>query len=99
MSALEQIKSESQTMFNKIINQLTIQNLFLYIIEGLAVAIAAYLIPNRRTKFDEILLIGLIASATFFILDLFSAKVGEASRFGAGFGIGYNLLKLSPALL
>lgn len=63
-----------------------------YIIEGIMVAIAAYAIPNKSLKVDEILLIALVAAATFSILDAYIPSMAVAARSGAGFGIGGNLV-------
>ena len=35
-----------------------------YVVEGIMVAVAAYAIPNKSLKVDEILLIALVAAAT-----------------------------------
>ena len=63
-----------------------------YIVEGIMVAIAAYAIPNKSLKIDEILLIALVAAATFSILDAYLPSMAVAARSGAGFGIGGNLV-------
>ena len=63
-----------------------------YLVEGLIVAIAAYVIPSRRLKLDECLLIALTAAATFSILDTYLPSLAVTARSGAGFGIGANLV-------
>jgi ABC-type Co2+ transport system permease subunit len=63
-----------------------------YLVEGLLVAIAAYAIPQRSLKLDEIALIALTAAATFSILDTYVPSMGVNARTGAGFGIGANLV-------
>ena len=68
-----------------------------YLVEGLIVAIAAYVIPSRRLKLDECLLIALTAAATFSILDMYLPSLAQSARSGAGFGIGANLVGF-PAL-
>ena len=68
-----------------------------YLVEGLIVAIAAYVIPSRRLKLDECLLIALTAAATFSILDMYLPTLAASARSGAGFGIGANLVGF-PAL-
>ena len=40
-----------------------------YLVEGILVAIAAYAIPQRQLKLDEIALIAITAAATLRILD------------------------------
>jgi hypothetical protein len=63
-----------------------------YFVEGLIVALAAYVIPNRRLRVDEVLLIALTAAATFSILDTYLPSLAVSARSGAGFGIGANLV-------
>lgn len=63
-----------------------------YLVEGILVAIAAYAIPQRQLKLDEIGLIALTAAATFSILDTYMPSMGVNARTGAGFGIGANLV-------
>jgi ABC-type Co2+ transport system permease subunit len=64
-----------------------------YILEGIVVAFAAYFLPGKN-KMDvtEILLIGLVAAATFAVLDLFAPSIGASARSGAGLGVGLNLV-------
>ena len=63
-----------------------------YLIEGLAVAICAMLIPKKALGVDEIMIIALTAAATFSILDTYLPSMGVSARSGAGFGIGANLV-------
>ena len=69
-----------------------LKRLFKYILEGLMVAIAAFVIPAQRMKLDECLLIALTAAATFSILDTYLPSLAVSARSGAGFGIGANLV-------
>jgi hypothetical protein len=61
-----------------------------YLLEGIAVAVAAYFIPRKKVEITEIIFIALSAAATFAVLDIFAPRVGEGARKGAGFGIGAN---------
>ena len=63
-----------------------------YLVEGLMVAIVAFVIPAKPLKMDEIAIIALMAAATFSILDTFVPTMGASARTGAGFGIGANLV-------
>ena len=66
---------------------------FKYAFEGIVVAFAAYMIPSHfKMDAEQVLLIGLVAAATFAVLDLFAPAVGSSVRTGAGFGIGANLV-------
>lgn len=65
-----------------------------YIIEGLVVAVAAYAIPKKdKLNVEELVIIGLVAAATFAVLDVFVPAMGSSARNGAGLGIGFNLVR------
>lgn len=65
-----------------------------YLVEGLVVGFAAYLIAGgskKRLDVDEIMMIGLTAAAVFTILDMFAPNIAIATRAGTGLGMGLNL--------
>lgn len=66
------------------------QSLIKYILEGFAVALAAYAIPQKRVDPQEIAVISLVAAAVFAVLDQFAPAVASGARQGAGFGIGFR---------
>jgi hypothetical protein len=63
-----------------------------YMVEGIMVAIAAFAIPKKKLDIEEIVIVGLVAAATFSVLDVFVPSMGVSARGGAGFGIGANLV-------
>ena len=63
-----------------------------YLVEGIMVAIAAFVIPQKALKMDEVMLIALTAAATFSILDTYVPTLALSARNGAGLGIGLNLV-------
>lgn len=63
-----------------------------YLIEGFIVGVAAYTIPKKSLNIEEVLIIGLMAAATFSILDVFIPSMGQSARSGAGAGLGINLI-------
>jgi hypothetical protein len=63
-----------------------------YVLEGVAVAVAAFVLPGKTLKVAEVAMIALVATATFAILDIYAPSVGSSARTGAGFGIGANLV-------
>jgi len=69
-----------------------IMRLIKYSLEGLAVAVVAYMIPGKVLKLSEVGMIALTALATFAILDIYAPSVGASARSGAGFGIGASLV-------
>jgi ABC-type Co2+ transport system permease subunit len=69
-----------------------IQRAIKYLVEGLAVAIAAYYIPSKKMNLQEIAVIALTAAASLAILDLLAPAVGSGARHGAGFGIGASMV-------
>lgn len=69
-----------------------VKRIFKYLIEGVFVAVAAYTIPKKTLNIEEIVIIGLMAAATFSVLDVFVPSIASSARGGAGFGIGANLV-------
>ena len=69
-----------------------------YIVEGIMVAIAAYAIPKKQLNVEEIVIIALMAAATFSVLDVFVPSIASSARGGAGFGIGANLVGFPSVL-
>lgn len=63
-----------------------------YLIEGLAVAVVALLIPKKPLNVEEIVIIALTAAAVFSILDVFIPAAGVTSRQGLGAAAGINLM-------
>jgi ABC-type Co2+ transport system permease subunit len=62
-----------------------------YIIEGIIVALAAYVIPKKSLNVEEVVVIALTAAATFSVLDVFIPSMGATSRTGASIAIGAGL--------
>jgi len=71
---------------------LDVQSLVKYLLEGVAVAVAAFYLTNKKNNLQEVLMLGVVAAATFLVLDQFAPGVSGGARQGAGFGIGYNLV-------
>lgn len=67
-----------------------------FILEGLAVAIAAFVLPawmgGKRLPMSQIGMIALVAASTFAILDYGSPSIAGGARQGAGFGIGAHMV-------
>jgi hypothetical protein len=63
-----------------------------YLLEGLAVAVAAIYIPKKALAMDEVATLALTAAAVFALLDVLAPSVGVTARQGAGFGLGANLV-------
>lgn len=69
-----------------------IVRLFKYCLEGFVLSLAAYFLPGHKLDVSEVVILGLIAAATFAVLDLFAPAIGSSVRSGAGYGIGFNLV-------
>jgi hypothetical protein len=63
-----------------------------YLLEGLAVGIAATYIPKRKIDMDDIGALALVAAVMFALLDYLAPSIGVTARQGAGFGLGANLV-------
>jgi hypothetical protein len=80
------------------VKELTVR-ILKYILEGAVVAIAAWLIPNKKPNVEEVLTLALVAAATFSILDLFLPSISASARMGVGLGIGASLTPLGRGLV
>ena len=89
------LQSNGQSIFNQIKSKLTLDNIIAYLLQGLTVAIAAYLIPNRRTTLHEVSILAIVSGLTFMLLDTFTVDIGKYARLGAGAGIGLSLSNLN----
>ena len=69
-----------------------IKRIIKYIVEGIMVAIAAFVIPKKSMNLEEVGCLALTAAATFAILDTYIPSMGVSARSGAGFGLGANLV-------
>ncbi len=63
-----------------------------YLVEGLAVAVAAVIIPKRKLDMPEIASLAVLAAVVFAVLDFLAPTVGVTARQGAGFGLGAKLV-------
>jgi ABC-type Co2+ transport system permease subunit len=68
-----------------------IKRIVKYMIEGLMIAIVAYVVPKRSLNLEEIALLALTAAATFAILDSYIPSMGVSARQGTGLGVGLHL--------
>lgn len=68
------------------------QSLVKYLLEGVAVAVAAFYLTKKKTDLQEVLMIALVAAGTFLVLDQFAPGVASGARQGSGFGIGRGLV-------
>lgn len=76
-----------------------ISRIIKYVVEGGAVAVAAFVIPRKKMEVKEIVIIALTAAAVFAVLDLYAPAVGAGARQGAGFGVGASMVGFSGVTL
>jgi hypothetical protein len=69
-----------------------------YLVEGLAVAFAAYLIPKSKLALGEIIILAVTAAAVFAILELYSPAIGASARTGAGLSLGAGVVGGFPVM-
>lgn len=69
-----------------------VQNALKYLIEGFAVGLAAYMLrPYGRRDMKAIVVLGLTASVTFFVMDVLAPNIAQRVRMGAGFRLGFKM--------
>jgi len=98
---MNDIKQEVSKIFDKVKQHITVEHTLKYLIEGIAIAVVAYALPNKNRDWKEVAAIALIAAVSLFVLDLFVREdAGKGALFGVGFGTGLNLLNMaSPVKL
>ena len=69
-----------------------LKSLVKYLLEGVAVAVAAFYIPKKKTDLKEVAMIALTAAAVFAVLDMFAPSVALGARQGSGFGVGLTMV-------
>ena len=88
---MDRVQSELRDLQSAFDIQEIVKRAVKYLIEGGAVAVAAYYIPKKKMNIEEIAMIAVTAAATFALLDMYAPSIGNAARQGTGFGIGANL--------
>lgn len=63
-----------------------------YVLEGLMVAIAAAIIPKNKPDLQDVLIIALVAAATFSLLDMFAPSISTGVKQGLGLSIAGGIL-------
>jgi hypothetical protein len=63
-----------------------------YLVEGGAVALAAYLVPKSKLALGEIVMLAVTAAAVFAVLDLYSPSISASARTGSGLAIGGGIV-------
>ena len=53
---------------------LTKEHIVKYLVVGTAVGLAAYTIPNRKSRIQEVFVISLVASLSFLLIDLLTVE-------------------------
>lgn len=66
--------------------------IIVYLIEAIAIAIAAYYIPRRIMSPVDILKIAATGAIVHLLLDLYSPLTATGLRFGTGMSIGKNMI-------
>jgi hypothetical protein len=64
-----------------------------YIMEGAAVGLVSLILPSNPLKWQEALILAVVAAAAFAILDALAPSIGSSIRQGAGIGMGFNLVR------
>lgn len=88
----EEILGVGGELTDKLTSEEVIKRMIKYLVEGGAVAIAAFLIPSTKLKKNEIMVLAVTAATVLAILDTFSPTISESARKGSGFGIGSQLV-------
>jgi len=89
---MDKIQNELQELQSSFDLQEVLKRFLKYLIEGSAVAVVAYYIPNKKLEIEAIVILAFTAAAVFALLDMYAPSIGSSARQGTGFGIGANLV-------
>lgn len=64
--------------------QTALTRLAKYMLEGSTVGFASFWIPQNRPNLEEVLLISVVAAATFALIDMFTHQADRLQGFGDG---------------
>lgn len=67
-----------------------------YVMEGAAVGIVAMILPTQPLKWQEAVILAIVAASMFAILDALAPSIGSSLRQGAGLGMGFKLVRFGP---
>lgn len=76
---------------NKLNTPELVKRVVKYMLEAVAVILAARYIPQYQLSIREVLMIGATAAITFAILDMYAPVIGTAARVGTGLRIGWDI--------
>lgn len=68
-----------------------IKRLVKYLIEGLIVAIVSYVLLKKGSSLEQTIIIGLVAAASFALLDTFAPSISAATKSGVGLALGTGI--------
>jgi len=71
---------------------LTFSLILAYVLEGLAITAAIYLISKKSLTLSKLSMIFSSITGTIILLDILAPKIGTGARHGYGFGTGFNLI-------
>lgn len=75
------------------------KRLIRYVLEGLCVGLAVNLVSQKKISLNEVVLIGITASAVLSVLDTFAPAISSGARQGAGYGLGLGTVGYSGGLV
>lgn len=67
-------------------------NVIKYALEGSAIAIAASIVSKGKLSVLKTVTLAVTASLIFLILDMYAPIIGNGTRHGTGFGLGFSMI-------
>ena len=65
-----------------------------YLLQGLAVAVVSFMILKGKATGEELLTIGLVAAASYAVMDSLAPTMGVGARLGTGLTLGSQLASI-----
>lgn len=77
-------------------SRITVKDLTKYLLEGIVIAVALLVIPQRKLPVQAVISVAVTAGLTFLVLDLAVPSVAENARMGAGLVVGLKMVGGGP---
>ena len=84
---------EFKILYDKIMNGVSMKHIVRYLIEGIVIILAAFVINGKDYDLASLGLVASALSLTLFLFDLFSSDSALGLRVGSGIGIGLNIIR------
>ncbi len=77
---------------NQVKTEEVLKKILRYVLEGLVIAVCSKLIPGNKFEVKHIMMMTMLITVIFMLLDVFSSDTLTSVRWGVGIGLGYGIV-------